>query len=219
MPILIKHLCLLCIALVLPLGAAEAQDRKQLAEQRERIEASHAEALKACAQRFAVNACEDQAKRERAAALKPLREREHVLAAEERQARSQAQRERMQSKQQASAIEDGRRQQRTVLSEIAAASAPVAASAAPKLSNVDAQAHGRAVQAQIAQGEREAVQRRQRAAMRLQQAEGHRESVQRREDERETKARTSKKTVTPLPVPSAAEIRALPAVAASAAKP
>jgi colicin import membrane protein len=212
-----KTFLLLCLAL--PLAAGAADERKELAAQRQRIEATYAEAVKVCAQRFAVNACEDQAKRERAAALKPLREREHALAAEERLARSQAQRERMQAKQQAYATEDGRRQQRTVLSEIAAASAPVPASAVPKPSQVDAQAHGRAVQAEIAQGQRDAAQRRQRTSTREQQAEEHRAAVQRREEERAAKAKTSKKTVTPLPVPSSAEIKALPGAPASGIKP
>ena len=121
-------LLLLSLILLRAASAGATGEREALAEQRRLIEARHAEALQACEPRFNVNACEQQARLERSAALKPLLAREQALDSALRQARAQAQRERVQAKQQAFASEDGKRMQRSLLADLpkpaAAASKP-----------------------------------------------------------------------------------------------
>lgn len=198
-----KTSLLLSLMLLSGTSAAAAGEREALAEKRRQIEASHAQALKACAPRFNVNACEQQARFERSAALKPLLAREQELDSAERQARAQAQRERVQAKQQAFASEDGKRMQRSLLADL-----PTPAAAASKPHRVvDEQAHGRAVQAEIARGERAAERRRQQAAEREQEAQARRAAAQKRQQHR---AQSSKPAAS-LPQPTSDDIAKLPA--------
>lgn len=195
-------LLLLSLILLRAASAGATGEREALAEQRRLIEARHAEALQACAPRFNVNACEQQARLERSAALKPLLAREQALDSAQRQARAQAQRERVQAKQQAFASEDGKRMQRSLLADLPK---PAAAASKPHRT-VDEQAHGRAVQAEIARGERAAERRRQQAAERKQEAQARRAAAQKRQQQR---AQSSKPAAS-LPQPTADEIAKLP---------
>lgn len=192
----------------------QALDRAGLAAARARIDARHREAVQACAQRFAVNACEQAAKQERTQALAPLITREQVLDAQERQARAEAQRQRVLEKQLQAAEEEGQRRQRE-LSAAPRVGAPVApvlpvapAASRPVPPRADAQAHGQAVQREIERGEQQAQRQRERAAQRQREAQAHREAQARREKEKASQPRPAAAS---LPVPSASEIEALPA--------
>jgi colicin import membrane protein len=202
---------LLSLVCVWALPASAQSERQMLAEQRQRIEAAHAQALQTCASRFNVTACEEQARLVRAAALKPVLAREQALSAEERLARSKAQRARVQAKQQEADSLDGQRMQRSLLRGLpSAASAP--RPALPAMPRIDAQAHARDVKAEIARSERSAERNRQRAIERERQAQVLRESVDTKRQQRQFKT----KPPLPLPVPSASDIAALPVSAASA---
>ncbi|MCX2862642.1 hypothetical protein OOZ63_12425 [Paucibacter sp. PLA-PC-4] len=197
-----KTSLLLSLMLLSAASVGAAGEREALAEQRRHIEARHAQALKDCAPRFNVNACEQQARLERAQALKPLLAREQELDSAQRQARAQAQRERVQAKQQAFASQDGKRMQRSLLADL-----PRPAAAASKPHRVvDDQAHGRAVQAEIARGERAAQRRRQQAADREQEAQARRAAAQKRQQQH---AQSSKPAAS-LPQPTADELAKLP---------
>lgn len=192
----------------------QALDRAGLAAARARIDARYREAVQACAQRFAVNACVQAAKQERAQALAPLITREQVLDAQERQARAEAQRQRVLEKQRQAADEEGQRRQRE-LSAAPRAGAPVApvlpvapAASRPVPPRPDARAHGQAVQREIERGEQQAQRQRERAAQRQREAQAHREAQARREKE---KAAQPRPAAAALPVPSASDIEALPA--------
>lgn len=212
----------LLLASLQPLAAAaheaeaspQALDRAGLAAARARIEGRYREARQDCAQRFAVNACVQAAKHERGEALAPLITREQVLDAQERQARAEAQRQRVLEKQRAAAEEEGQRRQRE-LSAAPRVGAPVApvppvvpAASRPVPPRVDAQAHGQAVQREIERGEQQAQRQRERAAQRQREAQAHREAQARREKEKSAQPRPAAAS---LPVPSASEIEALPA--------
>ncbi|HEX2012100.1 MAG TPA: hypothetical protein VJN44_14285, partial [Roseateles sp.] len=135
---------------LLPQARAADDGRHDIAQQRSRIEARYKEALQACTDRFAVNRCRQDATDERLDALKPLRERELRLDAEERSARAARQRERMEAKQQESTRREGEGQARAVLS--AAPTAPPASG--PKPAHVpDSAGHARSVQAELKKNE------------------------------------------------------------------
>ncbi len=76
-----------------------AQERERLQLERAAIEQSHADRVRECWQRFVVNACLQEARRSRHAALAPLRAQELELNAQERAWRSQQRDERLQEKQ------------------------------------------------------------------------------------------------------------------------
>jgi len=213
------RLLFLPLALLAAPGAfASGEERQQLGRQRAEIEARHQEALQACATRFNVNSCQEEARRARLQALKPVQARELALDAAERQARSERQRERVLSKQQEFAEQDGRHQSKALL-----ATPPLAAPAsAPKPArSVDEAARAQAVQAEIRQGERDAAQRRSQAAERRQKAQAHREASERRQQARAAEAASaaaSSKPAARLPQPTAADLARLPGTGASAAQ-
>lgn len=102
-------LALLWVAFSLPAWAiAEeapvhiAQERERLQRERAVIEQAHEVRLRECWQRFAVNACLQDVRRSRHAALDPLRAQELGLNAQERAWRTQQRDERLLEKQQPS---------------------------------------------------------------------------------------------------------------------
>lgn len=76
-----------------------AQERERLQREREAIEQDHAARMRECWQRFAVNACLQEVRRSRHAALDPLRAQELELNAQERAWRTQQRDERLREKQ------------------------------------------------------------------------------------------------------------------------
>lgn len=81
-----------------PSARIEAE-REQLQAERSAAERMYDERQRACWQRFAVNNCLQQVRRERHAALDPLRERELRLNEQERAWRSVQREQRLQDKQ------------------------------------------------------------------------------------------------------------------------
>lgn len=78
-----------------------ARERERLQIERNAIEQAHAERTRECWQRFVVNACLQEVRRSRHAALAPLRAQELELNAQDRAWRSQQRDERLQDKQRA----------------------------------------------------------------------------------------------------------------------
>ena len=73
-------------------------ERAQLQAERSAAERLHDERQRDCWQRFAVNSCLQQVRRERHAALDPLRARELALNAQERAWRTQQREQRLREK-------------------------------------------------------------------------------------------------------------------------
>ncbi len=78
-----------------------AQERERLQRERQVIEQAHEVRMRECWQRFAVNACLQEVRRSRYAALDPLRAQELELNARERAWRTQQRDERLRDKQDA----------------------------------------------------------------------------------------------------------------------
>jgi len=177
---------------------------------RERIEASYQSELQACAERFAVTACRDAARQRRQQALQPLLERERREAAAARAQQAQEQRERVRLKQQEAAAEEGRKRTEAVLGfHSEPASAPASA---PRPTRANPETHARQLKARDAQAEQAAQQQREQATLRQQRLRDHQALVRKRVAERAA----SKASGTPLPVPAASAIAALPPMPASA---
>lgn len=93
-------------AAALPISASEVEDlpqalvrqRQQLSAQREAILTAYAREKKACWQKFAVNACLTQARRERRQQLNPIDQQELTLNAQERLWRTEQRNLRLQNK-------------------------------------------------------------------------------------------------------------------------
>lgn len=79
-------------------GAAEAEQRRQLGEQRRAIEARHAASQPECARRFAVSGCMEHARDERRRALIEIDAQEAALDDAERQRRAAERQERISAK-------------------------------------------------------------------------------------------------------------------------
>lgn len=75
-----------------------ASERQRLQAERSGIEQKHEASMRACWQRFAVNDCLREARRQRHAALDPLRAQELELNAQERAWRSGQREERLRGK-------------------------------------------------------------------------------------------------------------------------
>lgn len=73
--------------------------REEIAKQREAVMAVYQDDAKACWQKFAVNACLSDARRNRRAALEPLRQQDLLLNAQERQWRTEQRHLRLEGKQ------------------------------------------------------------------------------------------------------------------------
>jgi DhnA family fructose-bisphosphate aldolase class Ia len=78
-----------------------AQERERLQRERQVIEQAHELRMRECWQRFVVNACLQEVRRSRHAALAPIRAQELELNAQDRAWRSQQRDERLQDKQRA----------------------------------------------------------------------------------------------------------------------
>jgi hypothetical protein len=190
----------------------EASERKQLSQQRADVEARFTHDSQICRTRFAVTDCMNEARARRAAELRPLQAREDELETAQRHARAQAQRERVAEKQREFAAEEGKRG--TAMAAPAASAPTVRALPEPRSPHMSPEEHGRAVQAELAAGEREAQIRREQMAARQRDQQEHQQAVQKREQDR---AAQGKKPAPALPVPTAAEVAAA-ASAASAPK-
>ncbi|XHS78198.1 hypothetical protein ACFJGW_21160 [Burkholderiaceae bacterium UC74_6] len=203
-----KSAFLTLLMLAAPAFAAEHED---LVAQRATIESRFAAESKECSTRFAVNACMDEARARRSAALKPVVKREQQLEAEDRRARAEAQAKRVQQRQQESAAAEAER-----LVAPIKASEPRPLRPEPKPHSV-----GDPQQRIQAEQSREIAAERQAENNRTQQAKRQQQLLVRRKDA----ARNAEKAkgAASLPVPSAAEIARLkqpasaPAKAASAA--
>lgn len=192
---------LICTVLVLGwAGAALAEDRggalELLKQERQAIDARYEQAMRDCAGRFALNACQQQAKDQRQAALKPVQQREYQLHAQEREERALQQRERVKARQ----AEAARRE-----AQAASAVAPIEAAtpAAPPATAEPFEARSQQrVRRSIdlsEQAHREAAQKQQAAQARERAAAAHREAVLKRNAERLER----RPAAAPLPVPSA----------------
>lgn len=73
--------------------------RDAIASERDGVMAVYQEEAKACWQKFAVNACLREARQHRRAALEPLRQRDLILNAQERQWRTEQRTLRLEGKQ------------------------------------------------------------------------------------------------------------------------
>ena len=79
-------------------SARIAAEREQLQAERSAVERLHDERQRGCWQRFAVNSCLQEVRRDRHAALDPLRARELVLNEQERAWRSVQREQRLREK-------------------------------------------------------------------------------------------------------------------------
>ncbi|WP_310383142.1 hypothetical protein [Roseateles sp.] len=167
-----------------------------------------------CARRFFVNACLDEAKSKRSAALRPLEAREAVLDTHQRRARAEAQRERATQREREFAEAEGR--QRTA--QLLAAQTPdlpLAAKAGPASGPaITASVKPQSKQIKADKAQDEAKRRElQKANYQSEQALRQQEAERRRViNEAKQKG---KQPPLALPIPSAAEIEA----AGSAAPP
>ena len=195
----------LSLLLMLPSAQAAEPPRKQLAAERAAIEARFAAESRECATRFVVNACMDEARERRSAALKPVVAREQALAAEERRERARAQAERVQQRQQEAATAEAR-----ALSVPLRASEPKPVKVIAKPRAVpDAAARAAKSQAREEVAEAEAERNRKKLAAREAKARERQLEAQR------NAGKLKPKGAAKLPTPSAAEIAALGASAAS----
>lgn len=87
-------------------AAAEAAERRQLLAERRRIEVSHGERERACADRFAVTACLDENRREQREALAAVEARLADLDDRQRARRAEARQRRIDAKVRAKAREE-----------------------------------------------------------------------------------------------------------------
>lgn len=187
----------------------------RLNAQRSSLEAQFKAESEVCARRFFVNACLDEAKDKRNAALRPLQEREAAIEAHERRAMAEAQRERVKAREREFAEAEGRHRTAQLLAAPAAASG--ADTAAPKPAptpKVSAQNKQLEQQAKSRKAQEEA-QRRQVQKASYQSEQDARQKVA--QDRQALKEAKGKKSPMPLPIPSAAEIEAA-GHAASASK-
>ena len=101
---------ILAVLTALSTGALSAQSlvgqpefirvqREEITQQREAVMAVYQDDAKACWQKFAVNACLSDARRNRSAALEPLRQQDLLLNAQERQWRTEQRHLRLEGKQ------------------------------------------------------------------------------------------------------------------------
>ena len=174
----------------------QSAEREQLRAQRAEIETRFAQERDGCEQRFAVNACVDEAKGRRSAALRPLQRREIELDAAQRKARAAAQQERVAERNREAASEEGRKRTEVLLApprQAASQAAPRPPRAAPK-------AHAESYEAQVEKAEHDAKRNRERMAERQREQRDHLKALEERQRRR---AAEGKKPAAPLPPPSA----------------
>jgi colicin import membrane protein len=223
-PALLACCCLLAFAHAAPaadVSAAASDERAELL----RLTAARtviAQQFKAdseqCQRRFFVNACLDEAKSKRSAALRPLEAREAVLDANQRRARAEAQRERATQREREFAEAEGRQRTAQLLAAQVPAR-PLAAKAEAASGSVGTlpakqQTMQRSQQIKAGKAQDEAKHRElQKANYQSDQALRQQEAERRRlANEAKLKG---KKAPLALPIPSSAEIEA----AGSAAPP
>ncbi|MBW8844569.1 MAG: hypothetical protein JF607_06310 [Burkholderiales bacterium] len=191
-------------ALLILLAAAAASapsiqpaTRAEVATQRAALERRFALEKAECEQRFSVSACLDELRQRRHDALAPLVRRENELAAEERNARAVAQRERVRERELGAAQDEGQRREKaliaaTPLPPSAPASRPIRARSPEDVERARRQAE------QKAEGD---------AAKRRAQAQAREQRQQKRiaDHEAKEKART-KPAAAPLPLPAASGV-------------
>ena len=97
----------LAAAALVPVHAADGDERARIASERAEVEKRYAERERECRERFVVTPCVEDAKRERRKSLDELRARELKLDEERRRARTEARRAELAAK----AAEDARRDQ------------------------------------------------------------------------------------------------------------
>ena len=199
-----KPSLILALSLLLPspgLMAAEPTEQQVLRAQRAEIEATLLRESQACEQRFAINACLDEARARRIAALKPLQTLENLLDARLRTERVQAQRERVEARQHEAAADEGRKQTEMIRQADTPASAPAELPAA-RTPRASPTAHAQATGAKQAAAAVVAAQaRRAQTAERQKQQLAHQADVKKRAAER---LASGKKPAAPLPLPGSA---------------
>ncbi|MET0517219.1 MAG: hypothetical protein ABW005_00150 [Burkholderiaceae bacterium] len=194
--------------------AGEAVERSELARRRSAIEAQYARDSQACQSHFAVNECLTEVRQRRNAQLKPVQDRLLVLGDQGRRTRAKNKQERVEERQREAATQDGAHEVRALTSAPPLAS-PLGAPRQPKAAP---EAHAEKLQVQLRKQTRDAQRNREQLAERRDQQQLLQRSAQEREDQRKAKTEQSLKDgkkVAPvaLPLPSAAEIAAVPAKA------
>lgn len=168
-----------------------AEERQRIQLERRAIEARYQSELGACAERFAVNACRDEARSRRRDGLAPLRQQELILSDQERKQRAAAR---------------ARDIERNRLAADARALAPPPVASAVRGRSSESTASGGTLPvphkppgsaASIATAARKAAQRASEAAQRQIEAQAGRERIRTRIVEREAAGKKS----SPLPVP------------------
>lgn len=198
-----KPTLILALSLLLPspgLMAAEPTEQQLLRAQRAEIEATLLRESQACEQRFAINACLDEARARRIAALKPLQTQENLLDARLRTERVQAQRERVEARQRDAAADEGRKQTEMIRQADAPASAPAELPAA-RTPRASPAAHAQAAEAKQVAAAVAAQARRAQTAERQKQQLAHQADVEKRAAER---LASGKKPAALLPLPGSA---------------
>lgn len=200
-----------------PPGADRAE-LLRLSEERAVIAQQFTAESAQCERRFFVNACLDEAKSKRSAALRPLELREAALDAQERRARAAAQRERVSQREREFAEAEGRERTAQLLAAPAPA-APVAAKAGPDPAATPAvpSQQPSPQQSQKLKADKAQDEAKRREA---QKADYQREQALRQKEAERRQAvndakQKGKQPPAGLPIPSAAEIEA----AGSAAPP
>lgn len=193
----VKSFALSLLLTSLGVTAAEPTEQQQLRAQRAEIEATLLRESLVCEQRFAVNACLDEARAKRIAALKPLQVQENLLDARLRAERLQAQRERVEARQREAAADEGRKQTEMIRQADLPASAP-AALPALRTPRAASAAHETVARVQQAEAAVAAKKRSEQTAERQQQRTAHQADVNKRAAERRV---SGKKLAAPLPLP------------------
>lgn len=175
----------------------QGAEREQLRAQRAEIEARFAQERDGCERRFAVNACVDDAKQRRSAALRPLQRREIELDAAQRKARAAAQQERVAERNREAASEEGRKRTEVLL----APPRQPASQAAPRPPRAAPEAHAESYKAQVEKSEQDAKRNRERMAERQR---AQREHLKALEDRQRRRVAEGKRPAAPLPPPTKA---------------
>jgi len=191
-----------------PGNATEQAELRRLKQSQDRLESAYLVAVADCHRKFAVNDCIEQLRLQHQAQLRPLKQREDEIEAQLRSARAQAQRERVQQRQQEFAAEEAERRSQALLRPEAPAAPPAAASAAAR--KLGKASPGAGAQLKQQQAEQTAKRHASQRAEQERILQAHQRDVKQRQEQR-------KKALAPsLPLPSAAEIAALRAASAPA---
>ncbi|MCV2440475.1 hypothetical protein LNV28_19460 [Paucibacter sp. DJ2R-2] len=191
-----------------PGNATEQAELRRLKQSQDRLESAYLVAVADCHRKFAVNDCIEQLRLQHQAQLRPLKQREDEIEAQLRSARAQAQRERVQQRQQEFAAEEAERRSQALLRPEASAAPPAAASAAVR--KLGKASPGAGAQLKQQQAEQTAKRHASQRAEQERILQAHQRDVKQRQEQRK------KALAPPLPVPSAAEIAALRAASAPA---